>query len=183
MKPSRDPEMVTPELMKQLGVTMRRVYVRDESGLVGDILLTCDRCGDEWIPRRIGTEYGYLHLIKLGSRLSRQYWVCTLNHCNYQAPKRRRTRKVSMKKIEQERIFKPIPLGRAIELAEIILHDPQEQQIGALLELVAGLTDELGDCQRHSVAASLMQFISGRRSSAWLNEVQRLQSSTIDATA
>ena len=81
-------------------------------------------------------------------------------------------------------IFQPVATGRAIELVETILGvDAQEEQINALLELVAGITDETGCTIRHNAAATVMSYISSKRSNAWLEEVEQLQASTIAANA
>jgi hypothetical protein len=84
----------------------------------------------------------------------------------------------------QQTIFQPVGTGRAIELVEAILGvDAQEEQINALLELVAGITDESGCHIRHNTAATVMSYISSKRSNAWLDEVEQLQAEAIAANA
>lgn len=73
---SRDPEQISAEELRKVGITLRK----DLSGF-GFHLLICHVCGDEWIPHRPGTVFGYERIVKLGPKFSRRYWVC-LNGCN-----------------------------------------------------------------------------------------------------
>ncbi len=154
MKLTTNPERVCKDELRKVGV----ILVRNDM-LLGGFELVCNQCLERWIPRRPGTVFAQDRVLKLGKKLSPKYWVCW-NGCNAH--------------MNQERIFRPVPLGRAVELVETLLSDPQEEQIDAMLELLAGLTDEL-DCERHPVVASLMRYLSGMRSNAWLDEVQALQ--------
>jgi hypothetical protein len=77
---------------------------------------------------------------------------------------------------DPSRSFQAITLGRAVELALVVLgSDPEPQQVDAFIEIIAGITDEQGDGNRHTVAAELMRYIHATRCDAWLTQATSLQ--------
>lgn len=77
---------------------------------------------------------------------------------------------------DPSRSFQPITLGRAVELAQLVLgYDPDESQVDALIQIIAGITDEKGCGERHCVAAELMRYVHASRTDDWVTQATRLQ--------
>lgn len=74
------------------------------------------------------------------------------------------------------RSFQPISLGRAVELALVVLgSDPEPEQVDAFIEIIAGITDEKGCGDRHLVATELMRYIHANRNDKWIERAVKLQ--------
>jgi hypothetical protein len=77
---------------------------------------------------------------------------------------------------DPSRSFQPITLGRAVELALVVLgNDPDSSQVDALIQIIAGITDEKGCGERHCVAAELMRFVHALRTDDWVTRATTLQ--------
>jgi len=74
LKPSRNPDKCTVESLRAFGVRMRNLPFWGPE-------LTCNKCGDVWIPHRIGSVFGYQRVVKLGSHFGYGFWLCG-NGCN-----------------------------------------------------------------------------------------------------
>jgi len=74
LKPTRDPDKCTAASLRAFGVRMRRLPFWGAE-------LTCNTCGDTWIPHRVGSVFAYQRIVKLGNRFSYGFWLCG-NGCN-----------------------------------------------------------------------------------------------------
>jgi hypothetical protein len=73
------------------------------------------------------------------------------------------------------RSFEAISPGRAVELVELLISGRSDQEVDALIELLAGVSDEQGDGARHLSAVTAIRHAHALRDDSWLQVVAEIQ--------
>jgi hypothetical protein len=72
--------------------------------------------------------------------------------------------------------FEAISPGRAVELVELLISGRSDEEVDALIELLAGVSDEQGDEARHLSAVTAIRHAHALRDDSWLQVVATIQS-------